>query len=87
LGVKATTPNDFLTPSGYNPYVNKDLILIQRPGYFLTKKKIDILYNITKYSPTTGFNLKYFINRNFNKIESKTLKPFKLKQFKKHIKI
>jgi hypothetical protein len=87
LGIKSTLYKESLNYTKNSSNINKDLILVQRPGYFLTKKKVDILYNITKYSPSTGFNLKYFINLNLNKMPYKVLKPFKLKQFKKNIKI
>ena len=70
------------------PKVLSDIVLIQKPSYFLTKKKIDILYNLTKYSSSNNLNLRYFIklntptNKNFF-----SKKTFKVKQFKKKIRL
>lgn len=72
----------------HNNFVRNDLVLLQTPAYFLTKKRVDIIYNLTKYSPTTNLNLKYYLRLQKN-FSTKLLfkKSFKLKQFKKQIKI
>lgn len=67
---------------------SKDLILIQKPSYVLTKKKVEILYNLTKYSPLSNNNLKYFDSKWINtKFDTYINRRFKLKQFKKSIKL
>jgi hypothetical protein len=84
-----TPSNDnTLRNSSSEPKLLSDIILIQKPSYFLTKKKIDILYNLTKYSPSNSLNLRYFIKLNTSfRGDFFKKKTFKLKQFKKKIRL
>lgn len=65
-----------------------DIVLVQKPSYYLTKKRLDILYNLTKYSPNTNLNLRYFSKLRLKKpFKLNLLCPDELKKFKGKVKI
>lgn len=84
--------NNFLTPtnslSSNSTDFNKDLILIQKVQYFLTKKRVELLYNLTKYSPLVSSDFKYFLNLKTKSYTPLCLKRrFNLKRFTKKIRL
>jgi hypothetical protein len=87
--ILSTTPQTPFNLSSHNSTsFNKDLILIQKPQYFLTKKKVELMYNLTKYSPLVSSNFKYFISfkgKSFNQSYFRC-RP-NLKSFTKKIKL
>lgn len=63
---RLTTANRTINSKGVSSNFSKDLLLVQKHRYLLNKKRIDIAYNLTKYSPKPTSSLKLF-NQFINK--------------------
>lgn len=63
-----------------------DLIILQKTSFVLNKKRIEIVYNVTKYNPYIGSYIKFF-NKSASKYSEEYFpkKLKNLKQFQKNI--